>query len=224
VRQAIFHHLAKEKTMPFGFLLPKETNFYDLFEQQADFAAQSATLFVKMVAELKIADAEVEAMKELEHRGDQVTHQIAERLDKTFITPFDREDIHTLAKELDNIIDKLYTITKRLRIYKILSPERNLTEFSFLIEKSVRGVAQAVKGLRNLKNSREIRSACIEVNRLENLGDKMRDDMLEELFEHCAGDPLSVIKWKDIYQDAEKVLDVCEDAVHVVESILVKQA
>jgi hypothetical protein len=89
---------------------------------------------------------------------------------------------------------------------------------------SVKGVAQAVQGLRDIKNQKDIINACIEVNSLENLGDKMRDDMLGELFEKHAKDPIAVIKWKEIYQDAETVLDICEDAVHVVESILVKQA
>ena len=163
-------------------------------------------------------------MKEIEHLGDEVSHQIMDRLNNTFITPFDREDIHDLAKEMDDIVDMLYTITKRLRVYKILSMERNLSEFARVIEMSVKGVSQAVKGLRDMKQSNDILKACIEVNNLENLGDKMRDDMLGDLFEKYAKDPVAVIKWKDIYQDAETVLDVCEDVVHVVESILVKHA
>jgi uncharacterized protein Yka (UPF0111/DUF47 family) len=140
--------------MAFGFLLPKDGNFFDLFDKQADYAVQAASFFVKMVADFKVSGTEVEAMKEIEHRGDQVTHQIMEQLDKTFITPFDREDIHALAKELDDIIDMLYTITKRLRVYKILSADRNLAEFSRVIEMSVKGVAQAVKGLRDMKNAK----------------------------------------------------------------------
>ena len=210
--------------MVFGFLLPKETSFFDLFDKQADYAIQAATHFVKMVADYKVDEPEVGIMKEIEHRGDEVSRQIMDQLNKTFITPFDREDIHDLAKELDDIIDMLYTITKRLRVYKILSMERNLTEFARVIEMSVKGVSRAVKGLRDRKQSKEILKACIEVNNLENLGDKMRDDMLGELFEKYAKDPVAVIKWKDIYQDAETVLDVCEDVVHVIESILVKHA
>ena len=210
--------------MPFRFLLPKETSFFDFFDKQADYAVQAATHFVKMVADYKVDEPEVGIMKEIEHRGDEVSRQIMDQLNKTFITPFDREDIHDLAKELDDIIDMLYTITKRLRVYKILSMERNLTEFARVIEMSVKGVSRAVKGLRDRKQSKEILKACIEVNNLENLGDKMRDDMLGELFEKYAKDPVAVIKWKDIYQDAETVLDVCEDVVHVIESILVKHA
>lgn len=210
--------------MPFGFLLPKENSFFDLFDKQADYAVQAAVHFAKMVADYKVDETEVGIMKEIEHLGDEVTHQIMDQLNNTFITPFDREDIHDLAKEMDDIVDMLYTITKRLRVYKILSMERNLSEFARVIEMSVKGVSQAVKGLRNMKQSKEILKACIEVNNLENLGDKMRDDMLGELFEKYAKDPVAVMKWKDIYQDAETVLDICEDAVHVVESILVKHA
>ncbi len=210
--------------MVFKFLLPKEFNFFDLFDKQADLAVEAATHFSKLMADFKVNDAEAEKMKDIEHRGDEVIYQVMDQLNKTFITPFDREDIHSLAKELDDIIDMLYTITKRLRVYKILSPDRNLTEFARVIEMSVKGVAQAIKGLRDMKNSKAIRKACVEVNNLENLGDKMRDDMLGDLFEKFATDPIAVIKWKEIYQDAETVLDVCEDAVHVVESILVKQA
>lgn len=210
--------------MPFRFLLPKDFNFFDLFDKQVDYATAAASLFTKTVADLHVSDAEVEKMKEIERGADEVMLQIMDHLNKTFITPFDREDIHELAKEIDDIIDMLYTITKRLRIYKILTADRNLMEFSRVIEMSVKGVSEAVKGLRDMKNGKAILKACVEVNSLENLGDKMRDDMLAELFGKYEKDPLAVIKWKEIYQDAETVLDVCEDVVHVVESILVKQA
>ena len=163
-------------------------------------------------------------MKEMEDEGDQVALQVMDQLNKTFITPFDREDIHALSKELDHIIDMIYTITNRLRIYKILSTDRNLAEFSRVIELAVKGVAKAVKGLRDTKNYKDVLKNCAEVNGLESLGDKMRDDMLGELFEKYAADPVSVIKWKEIYQDVETVLDICEDTVHIIESILVKQA
>lgn len=210
--------------MVFKFLLPKEYSFFDLFDSMANLIVEAATHFSKLMADFKVTDTEVDKMKDIEHRGDEVISQVMNQLNKTFITPFDREDIHSLAKELDDIIDMLYTITKRLRVYKILSPDRNLTEFARVIEMSVKCVAQAVRGLRDMKDRKAIQKSCVEVNNLENLGDKMRDDMLGELFEKYATDPVAVIKWKEIYQETETVLDVCEDAVHVVESILVKQA
>lgn len=210
--------------MVFGFLLPKDVNFFDLFDKQAGYAVEAATHFSKIVGDFKVDETERKKMKDIEHQADEVTHQIMDHLNKTFITPFDREDIHALSKELDDIVDMLDTITNRLFVYKILSPDRNLTEFSGVIEKAVRGVARAVKGLRDMRDKKAMLEACREVNSLENVGDKMRDDMLGNLFEKYASDPVSVIKWKEIYQDAETVLDVCEDVVHMVQSILVKQA
>ncbi len=205
-------------------LLPQEFNFFDLLDKLADYAVEAATLFTKLMKDFKVDAVEVHTMKEIEHHGDQIALQVMDQLNKTFLTPFDREDIHALSKELDDIIDMIYTITNRLRIYKVLSPNRNLAEFSRVIEMAVKGVAKAVKGLRDTKNYKEILKVCVEVNGLETLSDKMRDDMLAELFEKYAADPMSVIKWKEIYQDAETVLDVCEDVVHIVESIIVKQA
>jgi uncharacterized protein Yka (UPF0111/DUF47 family) len=144
-------------------------------------------------------------------------------LNKTFITPFDREDIYALAKQLDDVIDMINNILSRLRIYNITTVDKNLVEFTVVIEQSVRAVARAVGGLRNIKNVQVVFDACVEINRLENVGDSMRDRVLSELFANSQ-DPIAVIKWKDIYQDAETVLDVCEDVSHVVDAIMVKQA
>ena len=205
-------------------LLPQTVDFFELFDKQADLAAAAATKFTTMVKDFQVDAEEVRSMKVIEHQGDQVALQVMDQLNKTFITPFDREDIHALSKELDHIINMIYTITNRLRVYKILSPDRNLAEFARVIEMAVKGVAAAVKGLRDTKNYKDVLKACVEVNSLETLGDKMRDDMLGEVFEKYTSDPVSVIKWKEIYQDAETVLDICEDVVHIIESILVKQA
>jgi len=207
----------------FAFFLPKEFNFFDLFERQVGHAVDAAQCFKALVSKDPTDEAMLQRMREIEHQGDEVTHQILYHLNKTFITPFDREDIHALAKELDDIIDMLYTITNRLRVYKVSGVDKNLVEFASVIEDSVRSVASAVKGMRHMKNLASISEACVEVNRLENVGDSMRDAVLAELFEN-GKDPIHVIKWKEIYQDAETVLDICEDVVHVVQSILVKQA
>ena len=209
--------------MGFSFL-PKEFNFYDLFEKQAACAVEAAVNFRELVTSPAILDEKsLQKMHDLEHRGDDLAHEILDRLDKTFITPFDREDIHSLAKELDDIIDMLYTIANRMKTYKIAGADKNLIEFSSVIEESTRAVMCAVKGLRDTKNLKAVRKSCVEINRLENVGDTMRDNVLAELFE-TSKDPIDVIKRKEIYQDAETVLDICEDVAHVVQSILVKQA
>jgi hypothetical protein len=208
--------------MRFRFL-PKEFNFFDLFDRQADNAIEAAVLFSDLTSKGAVEEASLKKMEDIEHRGDEATHGIIENLNKTFITPFDREDIHKLAMMLDDVIDMINTIVSRMRIYKLSGVNMNLVAFSSVIEESVRAVACAVKGLRNLKNAKSIMDSCVEINRLENVGDRMRDTVLANLFE-TEKDPITVIKLKEIYQDAETVLDVCEDVANVVESILVKQA
>ncbi len=208
--------------MKFKFL-PEEFNFFDLFDRQAELAVDAAALFKELVTLERVDAAILTRMQEIEHKGDVVTHEIIEHLNKTFITPFDREDIHKLATELDDVVDVINTIVNRLRLYKLVSADKSLAEFADVIEQSAREVASAVKGLRKLKDMKSIMDSCVEINRLENVGDALRDRVLADLFER-ERDAIAVIKWKEIYQDAETVLDVCEDVANVVESILVKQA
>ena len=208
--------------MLFKFL-PNEFNFFDLFDRQVDYAVSAAEFFKELVAKGAIDEASLKKMGAIEHQGDEVAHEIFEHLNKTFITPFDREDIHALAKEIDDVTDTITTIVSRLMIYNLTSVDRNLIQFASVIEESVNAVSCAVKGLRSAKNLQSIKELCVEINRLENVGDTMRDAMLAELFEKTK-DPILVIKLKEIYQDAETVLDICEDVTHVVGAILLKQA
>jgi len=203
--------------------LPEEVNFFNLFDKQVGFAVEAAKHFQGITAKGMVDEQALKKMEDIEHQGDEVAHEIMERLNKTFITPFDREDIHALAKELDDVVDMINTIVSRLRIYKLTAVDKNMVRFSAIILESVTGVSAAVKGLRNIKNLKCIQDACVEINRLENIGDEMRDAALAELFEKCK-DPIMVIKLKEIYQDAETVLDICEDVTHVVGAIILKQA
>ena len=208
--------------MLFNFI-PKEFNFFDLFEQQVDCAVEAAKCFKELSSKGLDGDSYLKKIRDIEHHADEIAHTIIQQLNKTFITPFDREDIHALVKELDDVVDMINTIISRLTIYKLTGVNKNLIEFSRVIDDSVHAVARAVKGMRDMKNSKTISDACVEINRLENVGDSMRDEVLVELFE-TEKDAIAVIKWKEIYQDAETVLDICEDVAHVVESIFVKQA
>ena len=203
---------------------PKETNFFDLFDRQVTHALDAARYLKEVVANPTLGAEARQKMKNIEHQGDEVAHDIIDRLDKTFITPFDREDIHSLVREIDDIIDMIYSIVNRISVYQLDKVDKNLIRFASVIEESVLQVVNAVKGMRNMKNSKMVMNACAEVNRLENVGDAMRDEMLVDLFERAKHDPVSIIKLKEVYQDAETVLDICEDVAHVVESILVKHA
>ena len=207
-----------------GFsLLPKTTDFFVLFNKQAELAVRAATLFARQTSDGRFDAETVNQMRDIEHQADEVAHDLMDRLNKTFITPFDREDIHNLACALDDVIDMIYTISNRMRVYRIDTPDDTLVEFATIIEKSVKTLVTAVEGLKDPKMLQATKDACIEVNRLENVGDTMRDASLARLFEN-ATDPIHIVKWKEIYAFAEEVLDLCEDVVHIVESILVKQA
>lgn len=208
--------------MKFRFL-PKGFDFFTLFDKQANCAVDAAKLFTELVLRGVFDSESVQRMREIEHQADEVTHDIMKNLNLTFITPFDREDIHALASEMDSVIDMMYTIVNRMSVYKISGVDQDLVQFSNVIERSVITLASAVKSLNNTKNYESTIEACIEVNRLENIGDMMRDTIIGKLFE-TSTDTIFIVKWKEIYQFAESVLDICEDVANVVESIVVKQA
>ena len=208
--------------MLFRFL-PKDFDFFSLFEKQAGYAVEAASYLKEVVSKEVLDEGHLKKMHEIEHQGDEVAHAIIDQLNKTFITPFEREDIYALTKQLDDVTDMIYTITNRLKVYKITRVTKAFVEFASVIVESVSCIESAIKGLRNAKNIKPVANSCIEINRLENVGDAMRDKAVEELFKK-EKDPMMVIKWKDLYQDAETVLDICEDVAHVIESILVKVA
>ena len=208
--------------MLLNFLFPKEFDFFTLFEEQVDFAILGAKKFKEIVATPGlIEESAYQMIQHLEHQADETTHTIIDQLNKSFITPFDREDIYTLTKELDDIMDMINTMVVRIKVYKIPGGDKHLMEFSRVIEESVNALATAVKGMRVKNGTKAVLASCVEVNRLENVGDAMRDAMLLEIFETKTA--IEIIKWKEIYQDAETVLDICEDVANTVESILVKQ-
>lgn len=203
--------------------IPNSIDFFELFEKQVGYAVEASATF-KTIAETGILNENLyNKIQSLEHQGDEITHTIINELNKTFITPFDREDIYNLAKELDDVIDMFNTITNRIRVYKISGVNPLLVEFAAVIQDSVKAVQSAIVCLRNVKQHDSITSCCVEINRLENVGDTMRDKALGSLFDN-EKDPITIIKWKEIYTDAETILDICEDVAHIIETILVKQA
>ena len=195
-----------------GFsLLPKEHQFFDLFDKMADASVDASRLFKKLAREGTFDQEAIERMSSIEHHCDEITHEIIDKLNRTFITPFDREDIYALAHRFDGVVDIIHAITKRMLLYNLHNEiNQDLIRFTDLIDHSVAALATAVRGVRNLKNSKLISDACIEINRLENLGDHLRDEVIGKLFDNSF-DPLYIIKWKDIFQDAETALDQCED-------------
>ncbi len=137
--------------MGFSFL-PRNENFFLLFNKQTELAVNAARYFVEITSKGVYDDDVLRNMRNLEHQADEVTHEIIERLNKTFITPFDREDIFTLTKELDSVVDMIYTITNRLKVYKVNEVNQDLLEFSKVIEKSVLALKVAIEGLKDTSN------------------------------------------------------------------------
>ncbi len=207
--------------MAFRFI-PQEVKFFDMFDQQADKIFLAAKAFRDLAGSGKWNDEGITMMRDFEHECDSITHDIIDKLNRTFITPFDREDIHSLAHELDNVVDMLYTTSKRLRLYKLAVVNNDLIQFSDLIVQSVSALSRGIKALRNHKNPKDIYDACIEVNQIENMGDQLRDAIILKLFDKTK-DPIKIIKWKEIFESVETVLDICEDIANLMESILVKQ-
>lgn len=207
------------------YLLPKDKVFYSLFEEVS---ANNEKIAAKLVEFVNESDANrrssiVTDMKDLEHKNDDLTHQIFMELGRNFITPFDREDIHSLALALDDICDYIYASAKKITIYKIDPSDQGIKKLSEVIYKSVLAVSEAIKELRNLKNTKKVVECIIKINSAENQADDIFDLSIERLFE-MENDAKQVIKLREVYQMLEDVTDKCEDVANVVESIIVKYA
>ncbi len=201
--------------------IPREEKFFDMFERQSATIVSSAKLLREMVHGFHDAPAKAQAIKELEHVGDQITHEIVKKLNTSFITPIDREDIYALASRLDDVLDLIEAVADRLVLYKIKEPTSGARALSEVIVKTAEATDLAVGCLR--KTSPDYHQHCVEVNRLENEADRLLKDYLAALFEK-ATDPIEVIKWKELYETLESITDRCEDVVNVIEGIMLKMA
>lgn len=202
-------------------LIPKEVKFFDLFDKQAENLVQTADLYKKLIDEGAFTPENVRAMHEREHYGDELTHTIINTLNETFITPFDREDIMALANHMDDIVDGMYMITNRFALYKIAKPSEASKKLADILARATKALQKAVGALRSKKLMKETLLQCVEINRLENEADVVRDEAISSLFEN-EKDPIMIIKQKELYEEAETVADFCEHTANVVESILVK--
>jgi uncharacterized protein len=202
-------------------LIPREVKFFDLFDQQARNIVQASNLLREQFHNFADARAKAHAIKEVEHAGDQITHEIVKRLNTTFITPIDREDIHDLATRLDDVLDFIEAAAERLVIYRIKEPTSASRALTDVIVQQSQAIDLAVKCLRTMDPA--FHEHAVEVNRLENSADRLLRESLAALFEESA-DPIEVIKWKEIYETLETVTDRCEDVVNVIEGIILKMA
>ena len=202
-------------------LVPRETKFYDMFAEVSANLILGARLMVEMLHDFQDIPARVQKLKDIEHRGDEMTHAIITKLNQTFITPFDREDIHKLASSLDDVLDFLNSAGDRLVLYKINSAPPEAEKLAELVVRQCEELHQAVKNLE--KHNPVVLQHCVEINRLENEADTVSRRAIGRLFEQ-EHDPITLIKFKELYEVLETATDKAEDAANVLESVVLKSA
>ncbi|OGO37626.1 MAG: phosphate transport regulator [Chloroflexi bacterium RBG_16_57_8] len=205
------------------FLMPREHAFFDLFEHSARNIVRAAEKLKELVYTWENVEALVGEITEIEHIGDTYTHQIIERLNRNFITPFDREDIALLAHSLDDITDFIQSAADYMLIYKVDRPGQRAKELADILVESAIEVEKTLPYLRHPSESKPILQSCVEINRLENVADRIFRAAIGELFENTS-DMTKIIKWREIYEHMETATDRCEDVANVLEGVALKHA
>jgi predicted phosphate transport protein (TIGR00153 family) len=203
--------------------MPKDKIFYTLFEQVSATLLEMANIFTQATSETDVdkADKQLRSLEDFEHKNDDTTHKIFIELGRNFITPFDREDIHSLATALDDIADYIWAAAKRITMYSLDHNDLITQEFARVITRSVTSLNQAVHQLRDMKDLKAIIESCVLINSLENEGDELLDKAMVNMFSSSMNST-EIIKKKDLYEMLEIVTDKCEDASNVIETIIIK--
>jgi len=201
-------------------LIPRDTKFFELFENMASNVTEGARVLHQILQTFENVEAGVQRIKEIEHRGDDMTHAVMTKLNQTFITPFDREDIHRLASSLDDVLDFVNAAGQRLVLYKIRRATSPAAELAGLI---VRQSEELTKAVSLLEKNKHVLEHCVEINRLEDEADSVCRQAIANLFEN-EKDPIELIKMKELYEVLEMATDKAEDAANVLEAVVLKSA
>ena len=205
-------------------IFPREEAFFDLFDSASDNVAEAASLFRDMVDDFVDPEMKAKRLTEQEHEGDRVTHAILSRLNSTFVTPFDREDIYDLATQLDDVTDAIEAAADMLVLHKVVEPIEPVREQARLLEEASRETAKGLRHLRKLAQD-ELRSYWIRINELENRADRLYRRARADLYSFEAEHPARyLLVWKDIIEQLEEAMDALEHVAHTVESIVLKHA
>lgn len=209
----------------FQYFIPKDKKFFPLFEEAGNNLIALATALKEAVntEDLTKRKELFGYIEDLEHKGDDITHQIYLELGKNFITPFDREDIHELASAIDDVADYIHGSANRMDLYQVTEMTDSIKELSALILEGVTVMSKAINELKNLKNIRNITDACVRINSIENKADFVFDQAVGRLFQY-EKDAVVLIKYKEVLNALETATDMCEDVANVLETILVKNA
>ena len=199
---------------------PKDENFFALFQQQGALVREGCDLLHDMMEKFDDTENRARRLKAVEHQADQVTHDIFERLNKTFVTPLDREDIHDLASGLDDVLDSAEAIGSRLVLFKIKSPTPEAIKLTRILADCGVQIEKAVSHLKHVRDG-NLKAFTIEINRLENEADVISRQVVADLFTG-RHDLLDVMRWKEIYGRLENSADLCEDVANTIEGIVLK--
>lgn len=205
----------------FRRLIPQEHDFFDHFDKAAGYSVTAGKLLLKMTEHYAEADPIARELKAVEHACDEVAHITMEQLNKTFVTPMDREDIHALILKLDDVVDMINESANRMAFFGVTQPTVHAVNMAKQIVRGCEKMTEAVHGLRFAKNYDQVMRDCIDIHEVENAADDILHGALTELFQR-EKDPIQVIKWKDIYETMESVTDNCEDVANVLQDIIVK--
>jgi uncharacterized protein len=207
----------------FGRLLPRETSFFDFFEQHATLTVEGIKEFMSLVSTGANIPAKAKRIKEIEHETDTITHRCVEALHKTFITPIDRDDIHHLISQMDDIMDSVEAASERIMLYEITTIMPEARDMTDVLLRAAQQMTEALRGLRDKKDFEATIKLCIDINRLENEGDSILREALARLFRE-EKDAIMVIKWKEIYENLENATDRCEDVANIIEGMILENA
>lgn len=202
-------------------LIPRETKFFEMFVDMSLNLIEGAQLMKALLENFQDVPTQVSRLKDIEHHGDDMTHALMTKLNQTFITPFDREDIHRLASSIDDVLDLLNAAGDRIMVYKINAVPPASAVLAGLILQQSEELTRALRLLE--KQSQAVMQHCVEINRLENEADRVTRDAVGKLFEH-EKDPIQLIKIKELYEVLELATDKAEDAANVIESVILKSA
>ena len=209
--------------MPRFPFIPREESFFGLFEQSAQNMVKAAQGLKKLVDTGEDIEERVGEITELEHQGDTITHQIIAQVHRTFVTPFDREDIALLAHTLDDVTDFIHAAADAMLIYKVKCPTPRAKELADIIVQAATEVERAMPQLRRRAELKQVLERCVEINRLENMADRVFRSAMGELFDDST-DIAEIIKWREIYEHMESATDRCEDVANVLEGVALKHA
>jgi uncharacterized protein Yka (UPF0111/DUF47 family) len=204
-------------------LIPQEYNFFESFDQAASHAVSAAKLLLRLTEHYADADPIARELNGIEHACDEVTHRTMEQLNKSFITPLDREDIHVMILRIDDVVDLTNAAANRLAFFSIQKPTQHSVNLAKQVVRGCEKLAEAVRGMRSAKNYEQVMLDCIAVHEVENAADDILHTALAELFA-TEKNAIEVIKWKDIYETMEKITDRLEDVANVLQGVIVKMS